>query len=178
MIIRYYHFDKINLKYFSDKLMLNQLCVRSMQVVSGRRRMGGRFLSQTTIGRRCLSCNPSHHLICSSSTALILLLPLTQESGRLQYFGFSSMDCGIVIRDIGTRDSGGWTCRVSATVAGKHQVSADIVRLFVGETFSHINIQTTSLQARNSALLRLIARNWRPSIISLSPVIINCASWQ
>jgi len=54
-----------------------------------------------------------------------------EESGRLQYFGFSSMDCGIVIRDIGTRDSGGWTCRVSATVAGKHQVSADIVRLFV-----------------------------------------------
>ena len=158
--------------------MLNQLCVRSMQVVSGRRRMGGRFLSQTTIARRCLSCNPSHHLICISSTALILLLPLTQESGRLQYFGFSSMDCGIVIRDIGTRDSGGWTCRVSATVAGKHQVSADIVRLFVGETFPHTNIQTTSLQARNSALLRLIARNWRPSIISLSPVIINCASWQ
>ena len=138
MIIRYYHFDKINLKYFSDKLMLNQLCVRSMQVVSGRRRMGGRFLSQTTIGRRCLSCNPSHHLICISSTALIILLPLTQESGRLQYFGFSSMDCGIVIRDIGTRDSGGWTCRVSATVAGKHQVSADIVRLFVGETFPHM----------------------------------------
>ena len=48
------------------------------------------------------------------------------------------MDCGIVIRDIGTRDSGGWTCRVSATVAGKHQVSADIVRLFVGETFPHM----------------------------------------
>ena len=61
-----------------------------------------------------------------------LTLTVLQESGRLQYFGFSSMDCGIVIRDIGTRDSGGWTCRVSATVAGKHQVSADIVRLFVG----------------------------------------------
>ena len=137
----------------------------------------GFFLRQPSGGGAC-HVNPSHHLICISSTALIILLPLTQESGRLQYFGFSSMDCGIVIRDIGTRDSGGWTCRVSATVAGKHQVSADIVRLFVGETFPYINIQTTSLQARNSALLRLIARNWRPSIISLSPVIINCASWQ
>ena len=160
--------------------MLNQLCFRSMQVVSGRRRMGGRFLSQTTIGRRCLSCKPlpSSYMHLINSAYHHISLPLIQESGRLQYFGFSSMDCGIVIRDIGTRDSGGWTCRVSATVAGKHQVSADIVRLFVGETFPHINIQTTSLQARNSALLRLIARNWRPSIISLSPVIINCASWQ
>ena len=56
------------------------------------------------------------------------------ESGRLQYFGFSDMDCGIVIKDIGVRDSGGWTCRVSARVAGKQQISADIVRLFVGKT--------------------------------------------
>ena len=56
------------------------------------------------------------------------------ESGRLQYFGFSDMDCGIVIKDIGVRDSGGWTCRVAARVAGKQQVSADIVRLFVGKT--------------------------------------------
>ena len=55
------------------------------------------------------------------------------ESGRLQYFGFSDMDCGIVIKDIGVRDSGGWTCRVSARVAGKQQISADIVRLFVGK---------------------------------------------
>ena len=55
------------------------------------------------------------------------------ESGRLQYFGFSDMDCGIVIKDIGVRDSGGWTCRVSARVAGKQQTSADIVRLFVGK---------------------------------------------
>ena len=54
------------------------------------------------------------------------------ESGRLQYFGFSDMDCGIVIKDIGVRDSGGWTCRVTAQVAGRDQVSADIVRLFVG----------------------------------------------
>ena len=76
-------------------------------------------------------------LFCLEFMTLILSLrciTLSQESGRLQYFGFSSMDCGIVIRDIGTRDSGGWTCRVSATVAGKHQVSADIVRLFVGNT--------------------------------------------
>jgi len=56
------------------------------------------------------------------------------ESGRLQYFGFSDMDCGIVIRDIGPRDSGGWTCRVSANIAGKEQISADIVRLFVEPT--------------------------------------------
>jgi len=56
------------------------------------------------------------------------------ESGRLQYFGFSDMDCGIVIKDIGPRDSGGWTCRVSAIVAGKDQLSADIVRLFVEPT--------------------------------------------
>ena len=55
------------------------------------------------------------------------------ESGRLQYFGFSDMDCGIVIKDIGVRDSGGWTCRVTARVAGKPQISADIVRLFVGK---------------------------------------------
>ena len=55
------------------------------------------------------------------------------ESGRLQYFGFSDMDCGIVIKDIGPRDSGGWTCRVSANIAGKEQISADIVRLFVGK---------------------------------------------
>ena len=105
-----------------------------------------------------LTISPSHHvspptilypftaILCqinrSSLTFLIIRFmscsttprrTLPQESGRLQYFGFSSMDCGIVIRDIGTRDSGGWTCRVSATVAGKHQVSADIVRLFVGE---------------------------------------------
>lgn len=56
------------------------------------------------------------------------------ESGRLQYFGFSDMDCGIVIKDIGPRDSGGWTCRVSANIAGKEQISADIVRLFVEPT--------------------------------------------
>ena len=98
------------------------------------------------------SCLTTHHLVSFHSHPLpdqqiksnfshnsIYLMfhhstiTLPQESGRLQYFGFSSMDCGIVIRDIGTRDSGGWTCRVSATVAGKHQVSADIVRLFVGE---------------------------------------------
>ena len=80
-----------------------------------------------------------------------LTLTVLQESGRLQYFGFSSMDCGIVIRDIGTRDSGGWTCRVSATVAGKHQVSADIVRLFVGNN----NHSSKSFLLVN----RLITRN-------------------
>ena len=78
-------------------------------------------------------CLPSFpHQSSQQITLPSLTLTVLQESGRLQYFGFSSMDCGIVIRDIGTRDSGGWTCRVSATVAGKHQVSADIVRLFVG----------------------------------------------
>ena len=74
------------------------------------------------------------------------------ESGRLQYFGFSDMDCGIVIKDIGVRDSGGWTCRVSARVAGKPQVSADIVRLFVGK-FVNCNLsnkQSCELQC-NSA---------------------------
>ena len=125
--------------------MSSELCVRSMRAVSGRRHMGGQCLSQTTTGRRCPSCLPTHLLLSNLlSQPFISILcrldispftpisTLPQESGRLQYFGFSSMDCGIVIRDIGTRDSGGWTCRVSATVAGKHQVSADIVRLFVG----------------------------------------------
>ena len=134
---------------FSQKFcrMSSELCVRSMQAVSGRRHMGGQCLSQTTIGRRCPSCLATHHLLsqpfisilCHHSAknfASTLISTLPQESGRLQYFGFSSMDCGIVIRDIGTRDSGGWTCRVSATVAGKHQVSADIVRLFVGNNLS------------------------------------------
>ena len=35
---------------------------------------------------------------------------------------------------VSPRDNGGWTCRVTATVAGKTQVSADIVRLFVGKS--------------------------------------------
>ena len=56
------------------------------------------------------------------------------ESGRLQYFGFSEMDCGIVIRNIGPRDSGGWTCRLSTFFDGKEQISADIVWLFVEPT--------------------------------------------
>ena len=63
------------------------------------------------------------------------------ESGRLQYFGFSDMDCGIVIKDIGVRDSGGWTCRVSASVAGRLQTSADIVRLFVGKNMIRLLAQ-------------------------------------
>ena len=64
------------------------------------------------------------------------------EQGRLQYFGFSLMDCGIVIRGLRSRDSGGWTCRVSATVAGKTHNSSDIVRLFVGKvkTYDSINV--------------------------------------
>ena len=44
------------------------------------------------------------------------------------------MDCGIVIRNIGPRDSGGWTCRLSTFFDGKEQISADIVRLFVEPT--------------------------------------------
>ena len=135
--------------------------------MSGRRHMGGQCLSQTTIGRRCPSCLTTHHLVsfpnysspsCGISTdhssKYTLALTLPQESGRLQYFGFSSMDCGIVIRDIGTRDSGGWTCRVSATVAGKHQVSADIVRLFVGNTQSLI-ISKSFLSARQLCVGKL-----------------------
>ena len=148
-------------KVQKDSLKSFQLCVRSMRAVSGKRHMGGQSLSQTAIGRRWSlvlpPISPSHHvlpptilypfttILCqiNRSSPTFLIIPFKchvpplhhklQESGRLQYFGFSSMDCGIVIRDIGTRDSGGWTCRVSATVAGKHQVSADIVRLFVGE---------------------------------------------
>jgi hypothetical protein len=38
-----------------------------------------------------------------------------------------------MVQGVNPRDSGGWTCRVTATVAGQTQVSADIVRLFVGE---------------------------------------------
>ena len=80
------------------------------------------------------------------------------ESGRLQYFGFSDMDCGIVIKDIGVRDSGGWTCRVSASVAGRVQTSADIVRLFVGKN-----------------MIRLLAQQggsfFRPTSCSTSPTL-------
>ncbi len=39
----------------------------------------------------------------------------------------------VMLQGVNPRDSGGWTCRVTATVAGQTQVSADIVRLFVGE---------------------------------------------
>ena len=43
-------------------------------------------------------------------------------------------DCeSYVCQGVSPRDNGGWTCRVTATVAGKTQVSADIVRLFVGK---------------------------------------------
>ena len=158
MVMMVCHANKVQ----KDSPKSFQLCVRSMRAVSGKRHMGGQSLSQTAIGRRWSHVlppiSPSHHvlpptilypfttILCqinrSSLTFLIIRFmscsttprrTLPQESGRLQYFGFSSMDCGIVIRDIGTRDSGGWTCRVSATGAGKHQVSADIVRLFVGE---------------------------------------------
>ena len=58
------------------------------------------------------------------------------------------MDCGIVIKDIGVRDSGGWTCRVTARVAGKPQVSADIVRLFVGDVSFQIYVSIIMVLGR------------------------------
>ena len=101
------------------------------------------FLRQPSGGGARHVLPPTYHLLSTLLSQPVISTDhsaksnaVPQESGRLQYFGFSSMDCGIVIRDIGTRDSGGWTCRVSATVAGKHQVSADIVRLFVGNNLS------------------------------------------
>ena len=47
---------------------------------------------------------------------------------------------------VNPRDSGGWTCRVTATVAGKSQVSADIVRLFVGKSCNWENLSRAQSQ--------------------------------
>lgn len=54
--------------------MSSELCVRSMRAVSGRRHMGGQSLSQTTIGRRWLPCQTTHHLLSQPFISILFHL--------------------------------------------------------------------------------------------------------
>ena len=49
----------------------------------------------------------------------------------------------VAIQGVNPGDSGGWTCRVSATVAGDNQISTDIVRLFVGKISQNYYLEIT-----------------------------------
>jgi hypothetical protein len=63
-----------------------------------------------------------------------------------------------MLQGVNPRDSGGWTCRVTATVAGQTQVSADIVRLFVGEFPRKLCCEFQL--CNNDKRLTVMERNW------------------
>ena len=78
----------------------------------------------------------------------------------------------VAIQGVNPGDSGGWTCRVSATVAGDNQISTDIVRLFVGK-ISQILLFRDNFEknAKNALNLIKLELTWS-KVIFLSQQII------
>jgi hypothetical protein len=44
-------------------------------------------------------------------------------------------DCGIIVRNVASRDNGDWLCQLHSTNGEIFQNATDIVPLYAGETF-------------------------------------------
>ena len=57
----------------------------------------------------------------------------SHEKGRIAYFGFADTDCGIIVRNVQSKDNGGWQCQLHSRNGGIFQNATDTVSLFAGK---------------------------------------------
>ena len=64
----------------------------------------------------------------------------SHEKGRIAYFGFADTDCGIIVRNVQSKDNGGWQCQLHSRNGGIFQNATDTVSLFAGKNIHILNV--------------------------------------